>query len=236
MAAGRWCARRAMRGASRRHAVRRQRPGRRPPADAHRGRPVRAGTVLGTLNNCASGKTPWGTYLSGEENWAFYFQGGDSLTADQRRWGLRANASYALVAHDERFDARKHPNEFHRFGWVVEIDPKTPASTPSSAPRWAGPRTKAPGSARHPRRPCRGLFGRGRTLRVHLQVRQPRPHQARWRQAQCRAAGPRHAVRGALRRRRPRPLAAAGARPGPADGGQRLCRPGRGGDQVAPGQ
>jgi secreted PhoX family phosphatase len=86
--------------------------------------------VLGTLNNCASGKTPWGTYLSGEENWAFYFQGGDSLTADQRRWGLRANASYAWWRTDERWDARKHPNEFHRFGWVVEIDPEDPSSTP----------------------------------------------------------------------------------------------------------
>ena len=86
--------------------------------------------VLGTLNNCASGKTPWGTYLSGEENWAFYFQGGDSLTADQRRWGLRANASYAWWRTDERWDARKHPNEFHRFGWVVEIDPEDPTSTP----------------------------------------------------------------------------------------------------------
>jgi secreted PhoX family phosphatase len=86
--------------------------------------------VLGTLNNCASGMTPWGTYLSGEENWAFYFQGGDTRTADQVRWGLRANASYAWWRTDERWDARKHPNEFHRFGWVVEIDPHDPGSTP----------------------------------------------------------------------------------------------------------
>jgi secreted PhoX family phosphatase len=87
-------------------------------------------TVLGTLNNCASGMTPWGTYLSGEENWAGYFDGGDTITEDQRRWGLRPASWARWGQHDERFDARRHPNEFHRFGWVVEIDPSDPGSTP----------------------------------------------------------------------------------------------------------
>ena len=87
-------------------------------------------TVLGTLNNCASSKTPWGTYLSGEENFAFYFDGGDNPNADQRRWGLRKTGSYRWPEHDPRFDATKHPNEFNRFGWVVEIDPLDPTSTP----------------------------------------------------------------------------------------------------------
>ena len=129
-------------------------------------------TVLGTLNNCASGMTPWGTYLSGEENFAFYFDGGEQRTADQRRWGLPSRSGYRWAAHDERFDATRHPNEFHRFGWVVEIDPLDPASTPGRAHR-AGP-----GGARrrlgggHARQPRGRLFGRGRTLRVHLQVRQ----------------------------------------------------------------
>jgi secreted PhoX family phosphatase len=86
--------------------------------------------VLGTLNNCASGMTPWGTYLSGEENFAFYFDGGEALTPDQRRWGLRPKGFYPWASTDERFDARRHPNEFHRFGWVVEIDPLDPSSTP----------------------------------------------------------------------------------------------------------
>jgi len=87
-------------------------------------------TVLGTLNNCASGQTPWGTYLSGEENFAFYFRGGDNLDAHQRRWGLRKDPSYPWFQTDERFDAIKHPNETNRFGWVVEIDPMDPAATP----------------------------------------------------------------------------------------------------------
>jgi secreted PhoX family phosphatase len=87
-------------------------------------------TVLGTLNNCASGKTPWGTYLTGEENFAFYFDGGDKLDPHQQRWGLRKTGTYRWAEHDERFDAVKHPHEPNRFGWVVEIDPLDPSSMP----------------------------------------------------------------------------------------------------------
>jgi secreted PhoX family phosphatase len=87
-------------------------------------------SVLGTINNCASGKTPWGTYLSGEENWAGYFNGPDQPDADQQRWGLRQDRWYRWSGHDTRFDTTQHPNEFHRFGWVVEIDPMDPTSTP----------------------------------------------------------------------------------------------------------
>jgi uncharacterized protein len=86
--------------------------------------------VLGTLNNCASGKTPWGTYLSGEENWAFYFDGGKNLDAHQKRWGLRERGLYRWPEFDARFDVIKNPNEPNRFGWVVEVDPMDPASTP----------------------------------------------------------------------------------------------------------
>ncbi len=87
-------------------------------------------TVLGTIANCASGITPWGTYLSGEENWAGYFESAEQPDADQRRWNMRKNSWTRWAAHDERFDVRRHPNEFHRFGWVVEIDPMDPTSTP----------------------------------------------------------------------------------------------------------
>ncbi len=86
--------------------------------------------VLGTLNNCAAARTPWGTYLSGEENWAFYFDGGTAIPPQGQRYGMRAKGFYQWPAHDERFDASKHPNEFHRFGYVVEIDPMDPSAVP----------------------------------------------------------------------------------------------------------
>ncbi|HVE53731.1 MAG TPA: alkaline phosphatase PhoX, partial [Ramlibacter sp.] len=79
---------------------------------------------LGTLNNCGSGRTPWGTYLTCEENFIFYFNGPERPNAHEQRWGLRkGGGGYRWHEHDERFDATKHPNEPHRFGWVVEIDP-----------------------------------------------------------------------------------------------------------------
>ncbi len=87
--------------------------------------------ILGTLSNCASGKTPWGTYLSGEENWAGYFRGPAQPSEHERRWGIRPNGGWnKWPDHDERFDAAKHPNEPNRFGWIVELDPMDPNSTP----------------------------------------------------------------------------------------------------------
>lgn len=87
--------------------------------------------VLGTLNNCAAGQTPWGSYLSCEENWNGYFSSQESPSADEQRYGLRHKGwGYRWHEHDERFDAAKHPNEPHRFGWVVEIDPADPTQTP----------------------------------------------------------------------------------------------------------
>ena len=91
-------------------------------------------TVLGTFNNCANGQTPWGTYLSCEENFHGYFAADDpgiELSAAQRRYGLRAgNRAQQWYRHDERFDLASEPNEANRHGWVVEIDPYDPGSTP----------------------------------------------------------------------------------------------------------
>jgi len=87
--------------------------------------------VLGTLNNCGSGITPWGTYLTAEENFINYFSGGDSMSEHEKRWGLKkGGGGYRWHEHDARFDAVKNPNEPNRFGWMVEIDPYNPSSTP----------------------------------------------------------------------------------------------------------
>lgn len=90
--------------------------------------------VLGTLNNCGAGQTPWGTYITCEENFNGYF-GTDSTTwkanALQNRYGLSA-AGFGYNWHkgDARFDLNVNPNEPNRHGWVVEIDPYAPTSTP----------------------------------------------------------------------------------------------------------
>ena len=84
--------------------------------------------VLGTANNCAMGFTPWGTYLTCEENFNGYFVNA-SGSIPRRPGALRHSAAgfgYRWHEFDTRFDAAAHPNEVNRFGYVVEIDPWDP--------------------------------------------------------------------------------------------------------------
>ena len=92
--------------------------------------------VVGTLNNCSGGTTPWGTVLSGEENFDQYFRGdpdGDPRNRDTYGLvdadGLAGDGRFWYRA-DPRFDVAAEPNEINRFGWVVEVDPYDPRSTP----------------------------------------------------------------------------------------------------------
>ncbi|THH37424.1 PhoX family phosphatase [Aliishimia ponticola] len=94
---------------------------------------------LGTLNNCGSGKTPWGTYLTCEENFNGYFGStaevaeGDPapLAPGYARYGIGTDGwGYDYHKWDARFDVSQNPNEPHRAGWIVEIDPTDPTSTP----------------------------------------------------------------------------------------------------------
>ena len=91
-------------------------------------------TVLGTLNNCAGGTTPWGTVLSGEENFNQYFDRSGALdsryTTSYARYGITGTGSRGWSEVDPRFDLTTEPHEPFRFGWVVEIDPHDPTSTP----------------------------------------------------------------------------------------------------------
>ena len=105
----------------------------------------------GTINNCGTGYTPWGTYLSGEENWAGYFT--RAATDDTARGGATANSVISLVRNGRAAGAASrhgwetsgtadkyarwnisqtgtsadgsddYRNELNTFGYMVEVDP-----------------------------------------------------------------------------------------------------------------
>ena len=92
--------------------------------------------VRGTIGSCAGGKTPWGTFLSAEENFQEYFGGIDQLADDDprrdahRRYGIGAESGAGWEAHQPRFSLASEPNEPFRFGWIVEVDPFNPDREP----------------------------------------------------------------------------------------------------------
>ena len=95
--------------------------------------------ALGTFANCAGGRTPWGTYLTSEENVDDYFGGASSWLAGEpdartrdahARFPLVERSPYGWEHADPRFDLRREPREPLRFGWMVEIDPRDPGAAP----------------------------------------------------------------------------------------------------------
>jgi secreted PhoX family phosphatase len=89
--------------------------------------------VFGTINNCAGGVTPWGTYIMAEENIHGYFMGelpaGHREAQNYERLGI-PESSYEWGKFHDRFDVSKDPNEANRFGWVVEVEVMDPTSVP----------------------------------------------------------------------------------------------------------
>ena len=98
----------------------------------------------GTNNNCANGYTPWGTYLTCEENWPGYFVKRSDRQSDDDRIGIeteRGRYGWETAAGDAsevdgefaRFDNtptadsadKDYRNEPRTFGYIVEIDPYT---------------------------------------------------------------------------------------------------------------
>jgi secreted PhoX family phosphatase len=96
----------------------------------------------GTMANCAGGQTPWGTYLTSEENFNFYFHnsGGDDAElrfAREEAAYQRDCASFQTPLTQEsrrpappQFDMAGNPYGPVLYGWTVEIDPYDPDWTP----------------------------------------------------------------------------------------------------------
>lgn len=107
--------------------------------------------VRGTVNNCGTGKTPWGTYASGEENWYGYFTrdakdntkrgskdknvaalnryGRPAGAASRHGWESAGNSDHytrwnnSAIGVSAKDDFR---NEMNTFGYIVELDPYQP--------------------------------------------------------------------------------------------------------------
>ena len=91
--------------------------------------------VLGSLNNCAGGKTPWGTILTCEENFDQYFANFDSVPENIKALSTRIAAEEAETGRKweryvSRFDLAQDPKEYNRFGYIVEVDPYNPNDQP----------------------------------------------------------------------------------------------------------
>jgi len=104
----------------------------------------------GTINNCGTGYTPWGTFLTGEANWVGYFTRG---ATDATARGVNANCAVSLRRYGStQGTASRHGwetagtadkyarwivsqtgtstdgtddyrNELNTFGYIVEMDP-----------------------------------------------------------------------------------------------------------------
>lgn len=87
--------------------------------------------VFGTFANCSGGVTPWGTVLTAEENFDFYWYGEPAVEqSNHKRYGVGRTTYFAWHKWERRFRLDETPNEPNRFGWIVEVDPFDPTKKP----------------------------------------------------------------------------------------------------------
>lgn len=104
----------------------------------------------GTVNNCGCGFTPWGTYLSGEENFQGYLVTDEMpIPEEKARCGISAagfgylwsNVAGDPSEQDDEFarwnttptgpsSSDDYRNEANHFGWVLEVNPYDPSAPP----------------------------------------------------------------------------------------------------------
>jgi len=121
--------------------------------------------VQGTFANCSGGVTPWGTVLSGEENFQDYFAGAPATLPAEFAREMASAASFAMTGKggwakfDRRFNINATPHEFNRFGWVVEMDPYDPSSMPKKRTALGRFRHEAATIVARPGRPVVAYLG-----------------------------------------------------------------------------
>jgi len=113
--------------------------------------PAPAGQIAcGTLANCAGGYTPWGTFLSAEENFDFYVYNSNpdaeaakakaaadpALAGDARIYGYALERPTPTLRGTQlpiamaQYDLDKNPTAATLYGWTVELDPHDPTYAP----------------------------------------------------------------------------------------------------------
>ncbi|MGD1890485.1 MAG: PhoX family phosphatase [Cyclobacteriaceae bacterium] len=75
--------------------------------------------AMGTLGNCAGGVTPWGTVLTCEENYQFFYS--------DRRSSDRSSTDRSMIPSVEGWE-KFYANPPEHYGWVVEVAPATGAA------------------------------------------------------------------------------------------------------------
>jgi len=99
--------------------------------------PAEGAYAIGTLANCAGGWTPWGTYLTSEENFNTYMLTSAKVKNPEARqaqdadiFGYSLSDVFRRPGQPAQLDLSQSPHAAALYGWVVEIDPHDPSWIP----------------------------------------------------------------------------------------------------------